>query len=244
MEDLPELLEALADAGAARRTASHVSSLRGIRGVPHGDVARIAAELWRADPPTLPRDADDLDRAFGGAWEDGLVAVALLATAVADDPAGALDLGIDWAERCDDVLTADSIGWLVLAPATLLGAQAGAVLGHLGSHRRSETRRAAVTMGMGYTPTPIEGPSAAALREKLGMRQIAMVDEVRSDLLHPLCSRFVRDAAPPVQKALRRVLRAWGQADPPALVAWGEEIHGALPKLLRTEVQRASRVLP
>lgn len=243
MEDLPELLEALADPTAARRTSAHTSSLRGIRGVPQADVARIAAELWTADPPSLPRDGRDLAAAFGGAWEDGLVAVSLLATAVGDDPEEALVLGLDWAERCDDVLTADAIGWLVLAPATLLGAPEKRVYGALQTHRRPETRRAAVAMGMGYTPTPVEGPAAAALREKLGMRQIAIVERSHNARLHDLCTRFLHDRSPPIEKGLRRLLRAWARDDPAAVVAWGNEAHGALSKLLRTEVKRAQREL-
>lgn len=243
MGDLPDLLEALADAGSARRSSSHTSSLRGIRGVPPGDIARVTSELWAADPTQLPRDGHDLSAAFGGAWEDGLVATGLLATAVADDPGYALELGLDWAERTDDVQTADAIGWLVLSPATLLGAPVDQVYSHLQHHRRPETRRAAVAMGLGYTPTPVEGPAAAALREKLKMRQVAMVEEAHRNRLHDLCIRFVRDGAPAVQKGLRRLLRCWTKADPHGVVAWGEEAGGALSKLHRAEVKRAKRVL-
>ncbi|MBX2799062.1 MAG: DNA alkylation repair protein [Myxococcales bacterium] len=236
---MPELLDALADADAARRTARHTSCLRGIRGVPPGDIARVTAELYRADPPRLPRDATDIDRGFGGAFEDGLVAIGLLATAVADAPSHALRLGLDWAERTDDVTTADALGWLILAPSTLMTSSLTEALTRLAGHRRPETRRVAVAMGLGFTPTSVEGPAAAGLREKLGERSIRIVDHAQSDALARVCSRFVSDAAPPVQKALRRVVRAWADDDPRRVVRWASTVKAGLPRMLRDEVRRA-----
>lgn len=238
MSEVADILDALADEETARRAGRHTRSLRGIRGVPHGDVARVTAELYQADPPSLPRDADELNTTFGGAWEDGLVAIGLLATAVPEDPATAMSLGLDWAGRTDDVTTADALGWLVLAPACLVLNDVRGPLGSLGDHFRAETRRVVVSMGLGWTPTPIEGPSAAALREKVGERQVRMVEDPVPAWLGPLAARFVRDDAPVVQKGLRRVLRAWGQAEPEELVDWASTVRGGLPRLLTDEVDR------
>ena len=241
MEELAELLDALSDEDAARRAAKHTRSLRGVRGVPLGEVARVAAELWTVDPPELPRDAEELSGAFGSAWEDGLVAIALLSTVVPRDPETARSMALDWAERTDDVTTADALGWLVLAPVVLLTGALEGVMHRLGAHHRPFVRRCAVSMGLGFTPTVIEGPCAAALREQHGERHVRLVDASRSELLAPLCRRFVRDDAPAVQKGLRRVLRAWSDDAPDAVAAWGRSVPGGLPRMLGDEVKRAQR---
>ncbi len=241
IEDLPEVLDALADDDTAQRTARQLSCLRGIRGVSTGELARVCAEVWQAHPSALPRDAEALSAAFGTAWEDGLVAIGLLAAAVTDDPEIAAQLGLDWAERTDDVVTADALGWLVLAPAAQLSGRVPAIVSRLREHPRPASRRVAVSMGLGFTTAAVEGPAAAALREKVGRPRVRMVDEPRSDLLALLSSRFVRDGDPSVQKALRRVLRAWGQGAPADLVAWGEAFPGGLPRMLRDEILRASK---
>lgn len=240
-DDLAALLEALADADVARKAARQTRCLRGIRGVPMADVARVTAELFEADPPRLPDDLPDLDRTFGTAFEDGLIAIGLLAACIADAPAEALEHALDWAERTDDVTTADALGWLVLAPAALLSSREREVVGRLSGHPRPETRRVALAMAMGFTPTPVEGPAAAALRARVGERHMRMVEAPLSDRIAPVASRFVRDAAPVVQKALRRLLRAWGEHDAEALLAWAKEVRGGLPRLLSDEVARVAR---
>lgn len=240
MEDLPDLLEALADEQTRARTARQISCIRGLRGVPQGELAQIAAELWRADPPRLPRDAPELAAAFGGAWEDGLIAIALLATAVTDDPRRALQIGLDWAERTDDLLTADALGWLILAPCALLLGCEDEILDRL-EDCRPEARRAAIAMGLGFLPIPVESPAAAGLRAKHELRHVQIVDAPRSDRLAPLCDRLVRDPAPAIRKGLRRVLRSWGAHDPQALARWAEGVRGGLPRMLSDEVRRASR---
>ncbi|HHO49773.1 MAG TPA: hypothetical protein ENK18_02615 [Deltaproteobacteria bacterium] len=240
MEDLPELLTALASEQTRARTAKNLRCIRGIRGVPQGEIARIAAELWRSDPPQLPRDGPELAAAFGAAWEDGLIAIALLATALADDPPLALQIGLDWAERTDDLLTADALGWLILAPCALLSSCEDEILARL-EPCRPEARRAAIAMGLGLLPLPVEGPAAAGLRAKHGIRHVQIVDHARSDRLAPLCSHLARDPAPAIQKGLRRVLRAWGAHDPGALVRWAAEVKGGLPRMLSDEVRRTSR---
>jgi hypothetical protein len=226
-------LAALAEAGD-RRPA--VGSLRGVRGVPSGDVARTAAAAWREGPAMLPRDAEALDRLFGSAFEDGLVAIGLLSAAIEGDPGVAHELGLAWAERTDDVLTADALGWLVLAQTVALGADLGATLDALAGHGRPETRRVGVTIGMGFTPTIVEGPAAAPLREKLGERHIRLVGAADDVRIGAIAHRFLRDEAPPVRKALRRLLSAWGASHPAGMAGWARGVRGGLPKLLREVV--------
>jgi hypothetical protein len=215
--------------------------LRGIRGLPAGRLAELVGAAWRASPARLPDDAAALKALWATAWEDGLAAIGLCATAVADSPREVLQLGLEWAELTDDVATADAIGWLLLGPATAaLGPDAVATVDEaLLRHPKPEARRAGVAMGLAWTPEKLEGPAAAALREARGTRQVRLAEVARSDLLGPLVAKRVRDADPAVQKALRRVLRAWVDADGPAVVAWAPTVPGGLPRLLGTEVDRA-----
>ncbi len=241
MEEVSELLEAMADAGTARSAGKQLTCLRGIRGVPPGEIARIADAAWREHKPRLPRDEDELDRLFGQAFEDGLVAIGLAAAAVGDDPEAALDMGLDWAQRTDDATTADALGWLLLGPAALAGPGLGAVRSRLLGHRRPEVRRACVMAGMAATPATVQGPAAAPLRARVGQRRLRIVDAALSEALAPHASALVKDEAPVVRKALRRLLRAWAADDPEAVVAWADTIAGGLPKLLKAEVDRARR---
>jgi hypothetical protein len=234
---------------------SSAVTLRGVRGLPSGKLAEIVAAAWREQPARLPDDAVELDRLFSVAFEDGLAAIGLCAAAVADAPRDALELALDWAERTDDVATADAIGWLVLGPAVAMawasGPQSpgsaaralGPVESRLFRHRRPEPRRAAVAMGLAFVPERLEGPAAAALREKLGERQLQMVDTPQIELLAALLGRFVRDDSPAVQKVSRRIVRAWGASEPASLVRWSGNVPGGLPKLLGDEVKRVKRAL-
>jgi len=94
---------------------------------------------------------------------------------------------------------------------------------------------------MAWTPAPLEGAAAAPLRAKLGQTRVRMVDAAHGELLASYLLPTLSDGAPAVRKAQRRVLRAWAKDDPQGVVAFGEQAGGALPKLLRAEVQRARR---
>ncbi len=241
MEDLSvvsESLEALSDTGTARRRRKTHRTLRGARGVPIGEVARIAAATWNDRGASLPGDDDALTALFGAAWEDGLVAIGLLGAVIPDAPEEALQLGLEWLERVDDVETADALGWLVLGGALLAS---GGTLATLPHPDHPLARRAVVMAGLAATPEPIIGPSASPLRERLGTRTVQWVGEALSPMLATHCTRWCRDEAPTARKALRRVLRAWADSDPVALAAWGDGLHGGLPRLLADEVRRAGR---
>jgi hypothetical protein len=237
---ISELLETLADHETARRTAKSVQTLRGVRGTPVGEIARIASAVWQEERPTLPQSEDDLSELFSSAYEDGLVAIGLLAALGPDHPEDALRIGREWLERTDDIHTADALGWLVLGPACL-GSDTPMVrlAKAYQNHGRVAVRRATVTMGLAALPVRIEGPSAAPLRAKLQIKQVRFVNEALSEHVAGLCTRHLRDATPGIQKPLRRLLREWVKADPEAVVLWAESIQGGLPKLLRAEVKRA-----
>ncbi len=227
-----ETLDALSDAQTARKTARNVSTLRGIRGTPHSEIARVGAAFWKEHRPTLS-DEDALDRLFARAWEDGLLAVGLLAALVPDGPAEALDIGVDWLGRVDDTATADALGWLVLGPAFLAtGADPDRLHRFLDTYRCEHfaPRRALVSMGMAFLPLPIEGCAAAPLRERHGARSLSFVDRPRSVLVEQIARAFLRDPHPSVLKALRRLLKGWAKTDPDAVAAW--TVPGGLPKLL------------
>ncbi len=234
-------LEQLSNAGSARARGKQLNTLRGIRGVPDGEIARLLAGLWSNDRPKFPRDLDALRTLFGAAYEDGIVAIGLCAALVPDAPDDALDLGLEWLERLDDTGTADALGVLVLGPAALATSSLSELRLATRGHGRPEVRRAGIIAALAWLPEPVTGPGAAALRARVGTKQVQFVDAPASAAVSDQADAFLRDPHPAVQKALRRVLRAWGDADPAALVRWGDSIRGGLPSLLGDEVKRARR---
>jgi hypothetical protein len=241
-DDIARLLDEASTEEGARALRQQVQPLRGVRGVASGAVARIAADAWKKGGIALPADEDSLSTLFGQAWEDGLVAVGLLAAATPDRPDEALDVGMGWLDRVDDVLTADAIGWLVLGPAVLAGkADLREILSELRSRDHAAVRRAAVAMGLAMTTERLEGPSAAPLRERLGTKEVQFVDNALSDRLGLLADTFVRDEDPGVRKGLRRVLGAWAADDPDAALDWVRNVRGGSPKMLREEIEKAVR---
>ena len=149
MEYVSDTLDALADSATARAALKQHQCLRGIRGVPMAEVARVGDAVWREDAPQLPASADELDQLFGAAWEDGLVAIGLLAACWSDDPEGALDQGLDWATRIDDIVSADALGWFVLGPVAMVTQQIGTLSSRLRSHPRDAVRRCAIMAAIG-----------------------------------------------------------------------------------------------
>lgn len=240
-DDISAALEEASTVEMARKRRQHATPLRGIRGTSDGDVARVLAKAYKATPAKLPDHEAALDGLFGTAFEDGLVAVGLLAAAALDAPHDALDLATEWLDRVDDVATADAIGWLVLGPAGLTAGRLDEVLEHTRRHAHPDARRAGMAAALALTPAMVEGPAAAALRERLGERAIRFVEAPANDALAAFATGFVRDEAPTVRKALRRVVRAWTDADAAAVAAWGASVKGGLPKMIGEEVDRARR---
>jgi len=177
---------------------------------------------------------------FHTAWEDGLVAIGLLGGCVPEEPEQAFDLGRSWLEQTDDLATADALGWIVLGGASLLTDK---TLDTFYRHTHVLVRRAVTMAGMAWTSAPMEGPSAAALREKVGIRTVRWTEHSHDAKLASLCHSMLRDEAPAIRKALRRVLRAWTGDQPAAVVQWADDVRGGLPKILRAEVERARRTV-
>lgn len=223
----------------ARARRQHIRPLRGVRGVPHAQLTRLLVRAWASQRPTLPDDVDGLHHAFCTAFEDGLLAVGLLAALLPDHPHAALDLCERWLAMVDDVETADALGWLVLGPALLCaGEPVGPTLrGELGQAAPFR-RRAAVLAGLALLPEPVTGPAAAALRERMGQRAVAFVDAPLSEAVREVMDQASRDADPHVRKALVRLARAWGEHDPEACGAWLEAQRGGVWRLLREEAAR------
>ena len=242
-EAIAETLDLLADPGAARRIGKHVRPLKGVRGVPMAEVARVATAAWRERRPRLPRDSPELDNLFSVAWEDGLVAIGLLAAVVVDAPDDALDLAHNWVHRIDDLHTADALGWLVLGPAARLTDQLEATWTELRHHAHPAARRAALATGLCLLPIALEGPSAAPLRARRNSPKLKLTEEV-DPRLRTLFDLYLRDEAPSSPKMLRRLLKAWVREDPGAVVTWAEAVRGGIPKLLGDEVRRARKKAP
>lgn len=239
---LSEALAAKADRRAAAKLAKHVRPLKGVRGVPAGEIARLCAATWKSDKPHLDDDRAALDQLFITAWEDGLLAVGLVAAALPDDAEAAMEIGRDWLDRVDDPQTADALGWLVLGPAVLALGRDFHDLHRLCGGLPPAARRAVAAAALAALPIPLEGPAAAALRARQGERHIAFVAEPRTDVVEATLNTFLRDEDPGIRKICRRLLRVWTSVDPAAVAAWGEGVRGGLPKLLGDEVKRAQRL--
>jgi hypothetical protein len=238
-----ETLEAMADRRTASATQKSLKPLRGVRGVAVGEIARLATAVWQESPPDADEDRSALSRLFGAAYEDGLIAIGLVAAVLPDDPHAALDLGMEWLERVDDISTADALGWLVIGPGITASKTSVDTLHRFAQHPHPYVRRAIVMAAMAWTPAKLEGPSAAPLRCRVGTKQVRFVEQAQAAALHNLMNAFIRDTDPSVRKAIRRVLRAWAKSDPPSIVAWAGQVSGGLPRLFKTEVQRAARAM-
>jgi len=230
-------LQSLATDEVARKRRDHIRPLRGIRGVPEGELGRFLHHTWEETPPALPRDGAALRAMFGSAWEDGIVAIGLAASCLGTDAASVLALGLDWLEQVDDVATADALGWLVLGPASLATDRFDDVLDDTAHARHAAARRAGVIMGMALLPTAIQGPAAAALRAALGTIDGRIVEEPRTSELRALCTAFARDDDPAVRKGLRRVLGTWTEHDARAAKRWMEGVPGGVHRMLRDEIE-------
>jgi len=237
---ISEVLDSKADRGLATRKSQHVQPLRGLRGTPAGEVAKLIAKTWRKQKPSLFDCADDLHQLFLTAHEDGLVAIGLTAAGLVDDPDIALDLAGRWLEMTDDVETADAIGWLLLGPGLLATGSASSLAGSAKDHR-AVVRRASVMACMAALPVPVEGPAAAGLRERVGDKHIAIVDAPHSPVVRSVMESTFRDADPLVLRAVARVLRTWGESDPEAVVTFLENIKGGIAKRLREQAQKGIR---
>lgn len=234
-------LQGLADEEYARKRGRQISPLRGLRGVPPGAVVKVLVASWKASRAVLPRDEAGLHRLFGTAFEDGLVAVGLLAAALPAEPLEALDLTERWIAMVDDLETADSLGWLLLGPGLLAsGEPFSEAVRELMVHPHPVRRRVGVMALMAPLPIPIEG-AAAALREQLGSRRLAFVEAPLSEPLQELLPLAIRDEDPHVRKAAARVLRQWGTLEPDKVEALLAAQRGGVPKFIREEAERGIR---
>ncbi len=235
-EAISDTLELLSDANLARKRGKDIHTLRGIRGTPDGEVARIAASTWLDDTPLWPEDIEELSALFNTAFEDGLVAISLLAALLPDHPGPVYDLGLDWLERVDDVLTADALGSVILGPGLLATGGLADLLSVAKAAPRPEARRAAVIAALAATSAVVTGPAMSALRQRTGERTLRFVEEPRTDVVNALMTAFIRDPHPSVQKGIRRILRAWKKIDKQAATDWANGVAGGIPKTLRAEL--------
>ena len=236
-----DLLDAFVDNHTARTRGREIQTLRGVRGVPTGEVARVAAAVWEEQQPTM-QDEVALTRLFGTAWEDGLIAIGILAALLPDHPAEALDVGREWADRVDDHQTADALGSLVLGPGILAtGQDPVKALGGLLGHHRPAVRRAALLSGLAMVPEEVKGPSVAPLRARMGVEGILFVAEPQTEAVRAVVEAGLRDPDPSVRKGLRRVLAAWSLHDPEAAMDWLGSVKGGVPKILREAAEKAAR---
>jgi hypothetical protein len=234
-------LESASDGHTARKRGRQVQPFRGVRGVAPKDVTRILVESWKESPLQLPDDEELLQTLFMTAFEDGLVAIGLLAAALPDAPVDVLDMADELLPHVDDTETADAIGWLVLGPG-LLATGEGLADGVLALRDAPPHRRRAAVMSLlTALPEPVQGAAAGALRERMKTRNVVFVEGVLSDEIERAIVAFMRDTSPVVRKAVARVLRAWGACDPERVEALVQGFPGGLSKQLRDEAERGIR---
>jgi hypothetical protein len=241
-QGLSDALESFSDRRLARKRSQHVRPLKGLRGTPLSEVARLGAVAW-GEGVALPEDEEALHQLFCTAHEDGLLAVGLAAAAAPDAPWVGLDLADRWLDMVDDLETADALGWLLYGPSLLA---AGRRLDEALPAHRAEApirRRAALIAALAALPVPIEGPSAAPLRARLGERRVAFVEAARSEEVGAVCEAYRQDEDPHVRKALGRVLRGWGECDPEAAEGWLSEAQrrGGVARQVREQLEKGAR---
>lgn len=229
-------LDALADPAYARKQRQHLRPLRGLRGVPFAELARLLVEVWTAEPTALPQHAPALRAIFSTAFEDGLLALGLAAAALPDAPDEALELSRWWGELVDDHASADALGWMLVGPGLMatLGDEAGPRLAGLRgapAHRR----RVAVAAALAALPLPVEGPAAAALRARLGVKDVVFVERPLEAVLDPVLRAFHRDEEAAVRKVVSRALRTWATEDAFAAERFVNSVPGGISKQLREE---------
>ena len=235
-------LEAKASQAQAGRRMKQLQPLRGLRGTPHAEVARLIAQTWKKSPVRLPDDLDALHELFCTAHEDGLVAMGLVAAALPDDPQQALDLAERWLDMVDDVETADALGWMIYGPAlAAAGEPVGEVLSSWSRDPRPSVRRMALMGAMSRLPVLLEGPTAAGIRARIGEQKVALTDSVDGATLSRVCKAYLSDSHASVQKALARVVRSWGAWDPEGVETFLAGVQGGVPKRLREEAMRGIR---
>ncbi len=235
-------LEAESDGLVARRRMKQVRPLKGLRGVTPGEVARQAAATWRRGVD-LEVDEEAVHELFCTAHEDGMLALSLAAASVATHPGLVLGLAERWLEMVDDLETADALGWLVWAPALrACDEPVGQTLAKtIRSSGAPVVRRCAVMGGLALTPTRVEGPAAAALREVWRGDKRGLSAQAASAELALVADAAMKDKDPHVRKALGRVLRSWAASDPEAVAELLAGVKGGVPKQLRLEAEKGIR---
>lgn len=240
-EEISALLEAASDGHTARKRAKQVQPFRGVRGVSPADVTKILVATHKASPLVLPDDEETLQSLFMTAFEDGLVAVGLLAACLPDSPIDVLDSVDDFVSHIDDTETADAVGWLLIGPGRLATGE-GLARGALDLLQTPpHQRRAGVMSLLAGLPEPVQGCAAAALRDRIGTRHVTFVESPMSDEIEDGLTPYLRDQSPIVRKAIARVLRTWATHDPDRVESLVQGFAGGLSKQLREEALKGIR---
>jgi hypothetical protein len=239
-ELLRDALHRAATDDDADKRRQHIRPLRGVRGVSDGAIARILAAAWTESKPTAA-DVPSLGSLFSGAFEDGLVAIGLLAALLPDDPVAVEVVGRQLLDRVDDVTTADALGWLVLGPAAATNRTFPGLLDGARDREHPSARRAIAASGLALLPEPLTGPCAAALRERLGVRQIRFVEAPVVEGVRAVLDTFLRDPAPEVQKAVHRLVRTFSVHAPDEAQTWVDTVRGGAPRTIREALVERKR---
>ena len=228
----------------ARKLRREVKSIKGIHGVNSRDLSSIIIDLFDTSGPTLLENLDQVDDLFGHSYEEGLIAVGLLAATLPDAPELCFELALSWLERVDEHQTADSIGWLLIGPGMLATrTPCSEVIQIVEQNDHPLAMRSAVISGLAALPEVVSLTAAAGLRARLGTPEIRFVDEAASTIVSELLTTYFKRAEPVVRKGVRRLLGAWTRCDQEAVIEWQQRAQqmGGLHKMLSTEIARQTK---
>lgn len=210
-------LGAHANRKLANQRRKEAPTLRGVLGVPYAELSQIIAESELAE---LPKDRELLNTLYSRSLEEGLIAIALTAVAVLENPEDALELADRWLPYVDDVQTADALGHLVVGPAVLSLAHSPLERLQDPELKNPFQRRAEVMALMAAMPEPIHGPASVALREAFQADEVTFVEEAMDELIGSGLKIVLRDPSPIVRKAFSSVLRSWTACRHDAVQEW------------------------
>lgn len=168
-------------------------------------MSEVTKLIDASKPAVLPRDRKELNILFSQAYEDGLVAIALLSVAAISQPQSSLEIAERWSLMIDDALSADALGTLVIGPCLLrLGSP---FLARWLDTDKPYARRAEIMGLLAGVPECPKGPCVAALRAHFNAKDILFSESVQPSVVHALMHAMTHPFFAPIEKkALIRVL--------------------------------------
>lgn len=252
-----QTLNAHANPRFAQKRGRQLQTIRGVRGVENAVLIELINESL---PVVLEQHDATLNQLFGTAFEDGLIAISLLAVAGLENPSDALVLARHWLTFVDDVETADALGRVVIGPCLWHQEMPGDAQWLAENHRellREVVRspfavRAMMMASLAWLPEPVPGVTGAGLRAAIEASKVAFVEEPQSEALTLVFRHFLglKNAnapgflheTPMLRKTLLHALKLWACWDPDSVAQCLQESLSTVPRVLQQAVKKGERV--